>query len=147
MRRCSQGLSRQNGNLNGNSKCRMAASGWHPAHYDQKICPLQSTNDIYFHIFSVSSMEKTVRDWRIRGRSFCFRANKGTVLLFPSPCLYFRNERTVPMFISKQKDRPRAYPCLFLLITSTMIILYISIFPIEFMFCSAILQNPIDWNM
>ena len=79
------------------------------------------------------------------------KANKGTVLLFPSPCLYFRNERTVPMFISKQKDRPRAYPraypCLFLLITSTMIILYISIFPIEFMFCSAILQNPIDWNM
>ena len=46
MQRCSQGFIRQNGNLNGNSKCRMPASGCHPAHYDQTICSLQSKTGI-----------------------------------------------------------------------------------------------------
>jgi hypothetical protein len=26
---------------NGNYKCRMAASGWHPAHFTQKTCSFQ----------------------------------------------------------------------------------------------------------
>jgi hypothetical protein len=36
---------------NGNYKCRMAASGWHPAHFTQKTCSFQVKTGLLHHTY------------------------------------------------------------------------------------------------
>lgn len=58
---------------NGNYKCRMAASGWHPAHFTQKTCSFQVKTGL-LHPLILKQMRQPL---------FIFNCRPNTVPIFP----------------------------------------------------------------